>query len=189
MSSDPRRELIPRNATLHLIDSLDALQSRLRSAAEQTHLLDDAGRVPATPSYAELLQHAAEAQVLSRDVLQLTADFARSSHSTTRAGNSVLAHLATATTMSSHAVPRFAETAEHALALLRSANPADRDYLTNHMVSDHATARAYLRRSSDSLRGAAKELNDHLGAHRFFPSSPPQQSPTPPPHGPNGRHR
>ncbi|MFE9416997.1 hypothetical protein ACFYMX_15290 [Streptomyces griseofuscus] len=189
MSSDPRRELIPRNATLHLIDALDALQSRLRSAAEQTHLLDDAGRVPATPSYTELLQHAAEAQALSRDVLQLTADVARSSHSTTRAGTAVLKQLSIAATMSSHAVPHFAETAEQALALLRAANPADRDYLTNHMVSDHATARAYLRRSSDSLRNAAKELNDHLDAHRFLPTSPQRNPMAPPPPGPSGRHR
>ncbi|SFY48666.1 hypothetical protein [Streptomyces sp. F-1] len=189
MGSDLRRELIPRNSTLHLIDSLDAMQSRLRSAAEQTHLLDDAGRVPATPSYAELLQHAAEAQALSRDVLQLTADVARSSHSTTRVGNSVLAHLATATTMSSHAVPHLAEAAEHALALLRSASPADRDYLTNHMVSDHAAGRAYLRRTSQALRNTVKELNDHLDAHRSFLATPQRQSPTPPPPGPNGRHR
>lgn len=189
MSSDSRHELIPRNATLHLINSLDALQSRLRSAAEQTHLLDDAGRVPATPSYAELLQHAAEAQALSRDVLQLTADFARSSHSTTRAGTTVLAHLATAATISSHAAPAFAETAETALSLPRSAGPTARQHSENRMVIDHATARAYLRRSSDSLRDAARELNDHLDIHRFFRPSPPQPSPTPPPPGPSGRHR
>ncbi|MEV5104722.1 hypothetical protein ACFQ7G_03885 [Streptomyces massasporeus] len=136
MSSDPRRELIPRNATIHLIDSLDALQSRLRSAAEQTHLLDGAGRVPTTPSYAELLQHAAEAQALSRDILQLTADFARSSHSTTRAGTAVLAHLATAATRSSHAAPAFAETAETALSLPRSAGPTDRQHSGRAVATD-----------------------------------------------------
>lgn len=189
MSSDPRRELIPHNATLHLIDSLDALQSRLCSAAEQTHLLDDAGRVPATPSYAELLQHATEAQALSRDILQLTADFARSSYSTTRAGTAVLAHLAAAATILSHAAPAFAEKAQIALLLPRSAAPADRQHSENRMVIDHATARAYLRRSLDSLRDAARELNDHLDIHRFFLPSRPQQSPTSPPPGPSGRHR
>ncbi|MEU3934485.1 hypothetical protein AB0E85_20985 [Streptomyces sp. NPDC029044] len=144
--------------------------------------------MPATPPYAELLQHAAEAQALSRDILHLTADFARRSHSTTRAGTVVLAHLATAA-ISSHAAPAFAKTAEIALALPRSAGPTDRQHSENRMVIDHATARAYLRRSSDSLRHAAKELNDHLDIHRFFRPSPPQQSPTPPPPGPSGRHR
>lgn len=190
MSSDPRRELIPRKAALHLIDSLDALQSRLRSVAEQRHLLDDAGRVPATLSYTELLQHAAEAQALSHKVLLLTADFARSSYSSTRAGIAVRDHLATAVTMASHAAPAFAETAEAALFLPGTTHPGDRQYSKNRMVIDHATARAYLQRASESLRDAAKELDDHLGFQRFLaPLTRREGPPKPPPPRPGGLHR
>ncbi|MER6424690.1 hypothetical protein [Streptomyces sp. NPDC001137] len=54
MNPDAQRELIPRNHTLHLIDALDVMTAKLLDAAEQWHLLDDTGRVPAAPSYAEL---------------------------------------------------------------------------------------------------------------------------------------
>ncbi|MFE9407416.1 hypothetical protein ACFYN0_01225 [Streptomyces sp. NPDC006704] len=189
MHFDVQRELIPRNTTLHLTDALDVMKAKLLAAAEQSELLDETGRVPATPSYAELLQHAADAQALSRDVVQLTADFARSTHSTNRAGSAVLAHLATAATMSSQATPYFAETAESSLALPRSSGSTDRQYRENRMVINHATARAYLRRTSESLRDAAKELNTHLEFHRYFPASARQQSPAPPPPQPRTRHR
>ncbi|WP_447035842.1 hypothetical protein [Streptomyces sp. DSM 118878] len=146
--------------------------------------------MPATLSYTELLQHAAEAQALSRDVLQVTADFARSRHSSTRAGTAVLDHLATAVTMASHAAPAFAETAEAALSLPRTTHPSDRQHSKNRMVIDHATARAYLRRASESLRDAAKELDDHLGVQRFLaPLTRREGPPEPPPPRPGGLHR
>ncbi|PKV84303.1 hypothetical protein [Streptomyces sp. TLI_146] len=189
MNFDVQRDLIPRNITLHLIDAFDVMKAKLLAAAEQSELLDETGRVPATPSYSELLQHAADAQALSRDVVQLTVDFARSTHSTNRAGSAVLAHLATAATMSSQAAPYFAETAETALALPRSPGPTDRQYRKNRMVINHATARAYLRRTSESLRDAAKELKIHLELHQHFPAPTPQQSPAPPPPQPSARHR
>ncbi|MFG2592264.1 hypothetical protein [Streptomyces sp. NPDC048438] len=92
--------------------------------------------------------------------------------------------------MSSHAAPHFAETAECALTLPRSANPTDRHYLTNRMVIHHASARAFLRRTSESLRDAAKELDDHLGFQRFLaPLTRQEGRPTPPPSRPGGRHR
>ncbi|MFG3282099.1 hypothetical protein [Streptomyces sp. NPDC048111] len=183
MTLDVQRELIPRNTTLHLIDALDSLKAKLLVAAAQFELLDETGRVPAAPSYAELLQHAVGAQALSRDVVQLTVGFARSTHSANRAGNVVLAHLATAATMSSQAAPHLAETAKGALSLPRPSGPADRQFRENRMVIDHATARAYLRRASDSLRGAAKELKDHLEFQRFFSAA------APPPSQPSTRHR
>ncbi|MEU1329502.1 hypothetical protein [Streptomyces sp. NPDC005865] len=194
MNSDVRREriqheLIPRDDTLRMIGALNDLEARLAAAAERYQLLDDSGRVPAVPSYAELLQHAAGAQALSYDVVQMTVEFARSLHSTNRVGSRVLAHLATAATMSSQAVPNFAETAENALSLPRSSGPPDRQYRDNRMVIDHATARAYLRRASESLRDAAKELDAHLDFHRFFPAQARQQSPEPPPPRPSARHR
>lgn len=144
--------------------------------------------VPAAPAHSDLLQHAADAQGLSLDVARLTADFARSPHSTTRAGRAILAHLARAATMSSNAAPHFAETAETALSLPRPAEATDRHYRDNRMVIDHATARAYLPRASESLRDAARELNDHLALHRFFPEPSRQQNPEPPP-GRSARHR
>ncbi|MGW2721083.1 hypothetical protein [Streptomyces sp. NPDC001492] len=189
MNPDVRRELIPRHNTLHLIDALDVMTAKLLDAAEQWQLLDDTGRVPAKPSYADLLRHAGDAQALSRDIIQLTADFARTAHSTNRTGSAVLAHLATAATLSSHAVPHFAETAETALSLSRPSGPIDRTYPDNRMVIDHATARAYLRRTSESLHAAVKELHAHLDIHRFFPTPSRQQSPTSPPPGPGVRRR
>jgi hypothetical protein len=189
MNPDVQRELIPRDNTLHLIGALDAMKAKLLDASQQWQLLDDTGHVPASPAYAELLQHAADAQTLSRDVVQLTADFARTAHSTNRAGSAVLAHLATAATMSSHAAPRFAEVAESALSLPRSSSPIVRRYRENNMVIDHATARAYLRRTSESLRDAVKELHDHLDFHRFFPTPARQESPALPPPKPSARHR
>ncbi|MER5211041.1 hypothetical protein ABT063_10760 [Streptomyces sp. NPDC002838] len=189
MNSDAQRELIPRDAALHLIGALDDMKVKLLDAAEQWQLLDDTGRVPAAPSYADLLQHAANAQALSRDIVQLTADFARTAHSTNRAGSAVLAHLATAATLSSHAAPHFAETAETALSLSRSSGVTDRHHRENRMVIDHATARAYLRRTSESLRDTAKELNAHLDFHRFFPTPPRRENPVPPPPRPSARHR
>ncbi|MEU1073581.1 MULTISPECIES: hypothetical protein [unclassified Streptomyces] len=136
-----------------------------------------------------MLQHTVTAQGLSRDVVQLTADFARSTHSTNRAGSVVLAHLATAVTMSSQAAPHFAETAESALSLPRSSSPTDQQYRENRMVINHATARAYLRRASESLRDAAKELNTHLEFHRFFLAAAPPQTPAPPQSGPSKPRR
>ncbi|GAA3500750.1 hypothetical protein GCM10019016_078570 [Streptomyces prasinosporus] len=189
MKPDVQRELIPRDDTLRLIGALDALKEKLLDASQQWELLDEHGHVPAEPSYAELLQHAADAQDLSRDVLRLAADFARSPHSTKRAGSAVLAHLATAATLSSHAAPHFTETAETALSLSRPFGPTDRTYPENRMVIDHATARAYLRRTSESLRDAAKELTAHLDFHRFFPTPSRQQSPAPAPPRPSARHR
>ncbi|AQU71401.1 hypothetical protein BBN63_32440 [Streptomyces niveus] len=163
------------------------MKAKLLDAAEQWQLLDDTGRVPSTPAYADLVQHAAAAQDLSRDVVRLAADFAQSPHSTTRAGRAVLTHLATAATLSSHAAPHFAETAETALSMAATGT-TDRHYQANRMVIDHATARAYLRRASESLRDAATELNDHLGLHRFFPEPSRQQiAPSPLP-GPGSRH-
>ncbi|TXL84196.1 hypothetical protein [Streptomyces sp. IB2014 016-6] len=187
MNPDVRRQLIPRGDVLRLVGVLDGMKAKLLDAAERWQLLDDTGHVPAAPAYADLLQHAADAQSLSADVVRLTADFARSPHSTTRAGRAVLAHLARAATMSSNAAPHFAETAETALSP-RPAEATDRHYRDNRMVIDHATARAYLRRASESLRDAATELNDHLELHRFFPEPSRQQSPAPPP-GRSARHR
>lgn len=187
MNPDVRRELIPRGDVLHLIGVLDGMKATFRDAAEQWQLLDDTGRVPAAPMYADLIQHAVAAQDLSRDVVRLAADFARSPHSTTRVGRAVLAHLATAATMSGHAAPNFAETAE--IALNRASGPTDGHDRANLMVIDHATARAYLRRASESLGAAAKALNHHLDLHQFFPTPSRQQSPAPPPPGPGARHR
>lgn len=85
------------------------MKDELLNAAQQWELLDETGQVPATPSYTALLQHATDAQDLSRDVLQLTADFARSPHHTVRVGSTVLKHLGTAATTSSHAAPHFTE--------------------------------------------------------------------------------
>ncbi|WP_433892594.1 hypothetical protein [Streptomyces sp. CA-111067] len=189
MNSDIRRDLIPRDHTLHLIGSLGALKSEILGATHQWHLLDDAGHVPTEPPFAELLQHAVGAQNLSRNVLQHTADFARSPHSNNRAGSAVLAHLAMAVTLSSNAAPHFAETAEIALALPRSTNPTDREHRAHRMVIRHATARAYLRRTSESLQNAVKELDSHLDLHRFFTTASPQQSPAPAPPAPSTRHR
>ncbi|MFC5253030.1 hypothetical protein [Streptomyces nigrescens] len=189
MNPDVQRELIPRDDTLHLIAALDDIKAKLLDAAQQWQLLDGTGHVPTTPSYAELIQHAADAQALSRSVVQLTADFARTDHSTNRVGSTVLAHLSTAATMSSLAAPHFAETAETALSLRRPSGPTDRQNQEYRMVIDHATARAYLRRTSESLRDAAKELNNHLDIHRFFPTPAYRKSPAPPPPKPSTRHR
>ncbi|MET9556834.1 hypothetical protein [Streptomyces sp. NPDC006645] len=186
MNPDVRRELIPRGEVLRLVGVLDGMKATLLDAAERWQLLDDTGHVPAAPVYADLLQHAADAQGFSADVVRLTADFAQSPHSTTRAGRAVLARLATAATLSSNAAPRFAETAETALSL--AGNAITSQYQANSMVIDHATARAYLRRASESLRDAATELNHHLYLHRFFPEPSRQQSPAPPP-GRSARHR
>ncbi|MFT9784673.1 hypothetical protein ACMZ5E_00330 [Streptomyces rhizosphaericola] len=190
MEPDLQRDLTPRADVLHLIHSLDHLKITFLGAAKQWQLLDaDTGDVPAEPSYTELLQHAVDAQDLSRDVVRLAADFARSPHSTNCAGHAVLAHLATAATMSSHAAPHFAETAETALSLSRAAGPITRRYRGNSMVIDHATARAYLRRTSESLGEAAKELHAHLDLHRFLPAPAQQAVPAPPSPPPNARHR
>ncbi|PIM71274.1 hypothetical protein CTU88_14165 [Streptomyces sp. JV178] len=189
MNSDAQRQLIPRDATLHLIGALDGMKAEFLDAFEQWQLLDETGHVPATLSCADLLQHAADAQGLSRDVVRLTAEFARTAHSTNRAGSAVLAHLATAATTSSHAAPYFAETAQTALSLSRSSSPTDRYYRGNRMVIDHAKARAYLRRTSESLGDAVKELNDHLDFHRFFRTPSFRESPAPPPGPPSARHR
>lgn len=188
MNPDVRRQLIPRGDVLRLVGVLDGMKAKLLDAAERWQLLDDTGHVPAAPAYADLVQHAAAAQDLSRDVVRLAADFAQRPHSTTRAGLAVLAHLATAATMSSNAAPHFAETAETALSLPRPAGATDRRYRDKRMVIDHATARAYLRRTSESLRDAATELNNHLELHRLFPEPSRQQSPAPPP-GRSARHR
>lgn len=188
MKPDYQRDLIPRDDALHLIGALNAMKDKLHNTARQWELLDENGHVPAT-SYTALLQHAADAQDLSRDVLRLTADFARSPHPTTRTGSTVLKHLATAATMSSHSAPHFAETAECALTLTRSTNPTDRHYLTNRMVIDHASARAFLRRTSESLRDAAKELDEHLGFQRFLSTLTRRESPPAPPPRPGGLHR
>ncbi|MFG2836441.1 hypothetical protein ACGFYE_15765 [Streptomyces zaomyceticus] len=189
MNRDIQGELIPRGDTLRLIGSLDNLKTAFLDAAKQWQLLDDAGDVPAEPSYTELLQHAVDAQDLSRDVVRLAADFASSPHSANRAGRTVLAHLATAATLSSHTAPHFAETAETALSLSQAAGPITRRYRGNSMVIDHATARAYLRRTSESIGEAAKELHAHLDLHRFLPA-PAQRAvaaPLSPP--PSARHR
>ncbi|MFE4664545.1 hypothetical protein ACFRI7_11735 [Streptomyces sp. NPDC056716] len=189
MTPDFQRDLIPSNEVLQLIGTVDAMKDKALNAALRWELLDENGHVPVAPSYAVLLQHATDAQHLASEILRLTADFARSPHHTTPVGDSVLTHLSTAATMSSRAVPRFAETAENALALPRSVDPADRDNLANRMVVDHASARALLRRTSESLRDAARELDDHLGFQRFLTTLTRQEGPpTPPPPTPRGRH-
>ncbi|MFD8550162.1 hypothetical protein ACFV08_00835 [Streptomyces fradiae] len=189
MEPDLQRELIPRADVLHLIHSLDHLKITFLGAAKQWQLLDaDTGDVPTEPSYTELLQHAIDAQDLSRDVVRLAADFARSPLGTNRVGRTVLARLATAATWSSHAAPRFAETAETALSLPQASSPIIRRQRGNSMVIDHASARAYLRRTSESLGEAAKELHVHLDFQRFLSAVAPRAIPTPPPE-PSSRHR
>ncbi|KQV94168.1 hypothetical protein [Streptomyces sp. Root369] len=106
MKPDFQRALIPSDEVLQLIGAVNAMKDKLLNAAQQWELLDENGHVPATPSYAALLQHATDAQDLSRDVLRLTADFARSPHHTTRASSTVLKHLGTAATMSSQGTRR-----------------------------------------------------------------------------------
>ncbi|MEU0844012.1 hypothetical protein ABZ370_31675 [Streptomyces sp. NPDC005962] len=189
MNPDFQRALIPRDEALRLIGTLTALKSECSGNAEQWRLLDESGHVPAEPSFTELFQHATNAQDLSREVLRLTAAFATTPHSTNRAGRITLAHLAMASTMSAHAAAHFAETAEAALGLPRSSSPADQHYLKNRMVLDHGTARDYLRRTSESLRDAAKELDGHLDLHRTFPAPSHRECPVPPPPRPSGRHR
>ncbi|MGY4957935.1 hypothetical protein [Streptomyces nigrescens] len=189
MNPEVQHELIPRDDTFHLIAALDDIEAKLLDAAQQWQLLDGTGHVPAAPPYAELIQHAADAQSLAHDVVQLTADFAQTAHSTKRDGSAVLARLSTASTMSCFAAPYFAETAETALSLRRSSRPADRQHLENRMVIDHATGRAYLRRTSESLREAAKELGNHLDIHRFFPTATQREIPAPSLPKPSARHR
>ncbi|MFK0288476.1 hypothetical protein ACIQVL_49595 [Streptomyces sp. NPDC090499] len=187
MKPDIQRELIPRATTLHLIDALNAVRGKLSGAFEQWELLDDTGHVLASPSFTALLRHVTDAQALARDVVQLTADFARTTSSQNRAGSAVLAHLASAVTLSSQAVPHFAETAQTALSLPRSHSENDRYFRDNRMVIEHATARSCLRRASESVGDAVQELTDHLDFHRFFLTPSPRQSPVPP--KPGGRHR
>jgi hypothetical protein len=189
MKTDFQRELIPRDDTLRLIGTLNTMVAKFSDTAQQWQLLDESGHVQAEPSYAELLQHATGAHDLARDVLRLTADFAASPHSTNRAGRATLAHLATASTMSAQATAHFAETAEAALRLPRPSSATDPYYLKNRMLIDHATARAYLRRTSESLRDAAKELDDHLDLHRFLITPAHRDSPMPPPPKPSGQTR
>lgn len=190
MSADFQRDLIPSDDASRIVGALNAMKDKLHSAAQQWELLDESGHVPAVPSYTALLQHAADAQDLSRDVLRLAADFARGPHHTTRTGGTVLKHLATAASLASHAAPHFAETAENALALPRSANPADRHHLTNRMVIDHASARAFLRRASESLRDAAKELDDHVAFQHFRATLTRREGPAALPRSrPGGLHR
>ncbi|MFE5647519.1 hypothetical protein ACFQ8Q_00150 [Streptomyces cyaneofuscatus] len=183
-------QLIPRDDAVDLIGALNLMKDKAHNAARQWTLLTENGHAPATPSYTVLLQHAADAQDLSRDVLRLTAAFAQSPHHATRDGSTVLKKLALAATASSHAPAHFAETAEYALSLLRSTNPADRQYLSNNMVDDHATGRAYLRRTSEALRGAAEELGDHLGFQHVLAQLTRQEGPpVPPTPRPGGRPR
>lgn len=189
MKPDIQRELIPRDDALRLIGALNALKAEFSNNFEKWELLDESGDVPAGPSFTELLQHATVAQDLSREVLRLTAEFAASPHSTNRAGRAALTHLARASTMSGHATSHFAETAEAAFGLPRPSSPIDPYYLKNRMVIGHATARAYLRRTSEALRDAAKELDDHLDFHRFFRMPSHRESPVPLPPNPSGRHR
>lgn len=190
MKPDFGRNLIPRDDALHLIGALNALKDRTYDAAQQWELLHEDGNVPVAPSFAALLQHAVDAQELSRDVLRLTAEFVRSPHHTTPVGSDVLKDLALAATASSYAVPRFAETAENALARLRMTNPSDLQYLTSNMVFDHATGRSHLRRTSEALRNAAKELDDHLGFQRFRAQlTPAEGPPAPPPPRSSSRNR
>ncbi|GGU55310.1 hypothetical protein GCM10010211_20010 [Streptomyces albospinus] len=190
MKHDIERMLIPHSDTVHMIEELQKLAPRLKDAAHQLELLDGTGHVPASPDFSVLIHHAETAQVLARDVVHLTSGFAKTPHSTNRAGSAVLSHLATAATMSCSAAPLFAETAEIALALPRSHGTSDRQRREGRMVIHHATARAYLRRASESLDSAVKELNEHLGLHRFFPSSMRQgATPPPPPSMPNPRTR
>jgi hypothetical protein len=187
MKPDIQRELIPPDDALRLICTLHTMKATFNNSVQQWQLLDESGHVPTEPSYTELLGHATSAQDLSRDVLRLTGEFAASPHSTHRAGRATLAHLATASTMSAHAASHFAETAEAALGLPRSSGPAGQHYLTNRMVIDHASARAFLRRASESLRDAAKELEDHLRFQHFLSTLTPRETPTLPPSRPSGR--
>ncbi|MEU7719133.1 hypothetical protein [Streptomyces tibetensis] len=69
MKPDFQRALIPSDEVLQLIGALNAMKDELLNAAQQWELLDENGHVPATPSYTALLQHATDAQDLSRDVL------------------------------------------------------------------------------------------------------------------------
>ncbi|MFF7337348.1 hypothetical protein ACFZAT_08390 [Streptomyces sp. NPDC008163] len=179
--------MIPRDETVRLIGALTAMENKLLDAAHHWELLDENGCVPAAPSYTELLQHAADAHDLSRDVLRLTGDFAGSPYRTTRAGSAVLVHLATASSLSVHAAPHFADTADGALSVLQSGGPLDHN-LANRMVIDHAVARSFLRRASEPLRDAAKELDDHLDFHRFLTKLTPRNSPVLPPSRPGRRH-
>ncbi|AJC55056.1 hypothetical protein [Streptomyces sp. 769] len=181
MNPDIERELIPHSDTVHVIDELQRLASRFKNASRQLELLDDAGHVPASPDFSALIHHAEAAQALSRDVVQLTSGFAQTAHRANQAGRTVLTHLAIAATMSCSAAPLFAETAETALALPRSHGTLDRQQKEGCMVADHATARAYLRRASDALSNAVKELHEHLDFHRFFPASMRQGPAKPPP--------
>ncbi|MEU6814060.1 hypothetical protein [Streptomyces sp. NPDC046860] len=181
---------LPRAEADHLLAALNALKAKLHAAAQQWELLDANGHIPDAPSYTALLQHALDAQDLSREVLGLAADFARSPHHTSSASSTVLRHLGTAATMSSHAALHFAETAECALALPRSAAPTDRRYLASRMVIDHASARAYLRRTSESLRDAAKELDNRLDFQGLLATLTRRGGPpAPPPPQPGGRPR
>ncbi|MEU3963269.1 hypothetical protein AB0F42_26250 [Streptomyces buecherae] len=188
MTSHPRRELIPRDETLRLNGTCNAWKDTFLDAAQQWTLLTENGQVPTPPFHTELFQQAADAQRLSHHVLRFTADFAQGPHSTTRAGSAVLAHLATASTLSSHVAPRFLDAAHIALRVSSPTSPTTQRYRENTLVIEHATARAYLRRTSEALRDAVKELDDHLDLHRFFPTASLRQSPAQPPKS-TGRHR
>ncbi|GCD41857.1 hypothetical protein [Streptomyces paromomycinus] len=189
MKPDIQHHLIPREDVLRLIGALNPIEAKCSESAQKWQLLDESGHMPAAPSFTELFQHATETQNLSRDAFRLTGDFAANPHSTTRAGRATLVHLAMASTTSAHAASHFSDTAEAALYLPVVSRPTDQHYLENRMVLDHASARAYLRRTSEAMRDALKELNGHLDSHRSFPAPSRQQSPAPPPPGLSGRHR
>ncbi|MFE9686773.1 hypothetical protein [Streptomyces sp. NPDC006285] len=183
------RELIPRDEVLRLIGAINTMRTTFTDKAEQWQLLDRSGRVPAALSFTELFQHVTGAQELSHGVLRLTADFAARPYIANRAGRDTLAHLSRASTLSVQVAPHFAETAKTVLDLRRTSSPKDQQYVRNDMVTSHATARGYLRRTSESLRDATQALHEHLDLHRFFSSPALSDRPVPPPPGPKGHHR
>ncbi|MGW4441943.1 hypothetical protein [Streptomyces sp. NPDC004682] len=188
MDRDLQRLQTPRDATRHLINALRTLQVTVDDAERQWSVLDADGHVQTDPSFTELLQHAADAQDLSREILRLTADFAQSPHGT-NAASSTLVTLAIATTASSQAAGWFAEAAECALSLSRATDATSRRYLSDCMLTHHGAARSSLRLTSRCARDAAKELDKHLGVRRSPTTRTLGESPVPPPPRPNGPHR
>ncbi|MFD9715805.1 hypothetical protein [Streptomyces sp. NPDC059076] len=163
-------------------EQLESLTAALHDAFTRLELLDDAGRVPSTPLFDQLMRHADAAKELSRTAMHLAAVVGIPNPGSVvdrESDSKVRAQLAVVTEHTLRAVDLFTRTAEAS-----ASGPQRRE---GQMVVDHASARAELRRAAEATGEALTLLREHAELQRFLASMLRRPTITPPPPQPRPR--
>ncbi|WP_329558872.1 hypothetical protein OG711_07925 [Streptomyces uncialis] len=181
---------MPSPTTEEMTEQLKTLVTGLDDAFARFELLDETGRVPSTPLFSRLMQHADAAKELSRTAVHLAAVVGipdADSVVDREMDSKIRARLANVAEHTLRAVDLFTRTAETSASPTPAPGSAGAQRREGRMVVDHASARAELRRAAEATGETITLLKEHAELRRLLASMLRRPTTTPLPPQPRPR--